>query len=60
MCDEIVDGSLATLKLIPDWFVTCKIIKKKLLVYMQRKIYSILMKVLVMMYLVVTEYVFLV
>ena len=28
MCDEAVDDSLAGLKLIPDWFVTSKIIKK--------------------------------
>ena len=28
MCDEAVDGSLAALKLIPDWFVTSKIIEK--------------------------------
>ena len=28
MCDEAVDDSLATLKLIPDWFVTSKIIKE--------------------------------
>ena len=28
VCDEAVDDSLATLKLIPDWFVTSKMIKK--------------------------------
>ena len=28
MCDEAVDDSLATLKLIPDWFVTSKMIQK--------------------------------
>ena len=28
MCDEAVDYSLAALKLIPDWFVTSKMIKK--------------------------------
>ena len=28
MCDEADDGSLAALKLIPDWFVTSKMIKK--------------------------------
>ena len=28
MCDEAVDDSLAALKLIPDWFVTSKTIKK--------------------------------
>ena len=28
LCDEFVDDSLASLKLIPDWFVTTKMIKK--------------------------------
>ena len=28
MCDEAIDNSLAALKLIPDWFVTSKMIKK--------------------------------
>ena len=28
MCDETVDDSLAPLKLIPDWFVTSKMIEK--------------------------------
>ena len=28
MCDEAVDDSLAEWKLIPDWFVTSKMIKK--------------------------------
>ena len=28
MCDEAVDDSLAALKVIPDWFVTSKIIKE--------------------------------
>ena len=28
MCDEVVDDSLASLQLIPDWFVTSKMIKK--------------------------------
>ena len=28
MCDEAVDDSLVALKLISDWFVTSKIIKK--------------------------------
>ena len=30
MCDEVVDDSLAALKLIPDWFVTNKMVKKYL------------------------------
>ena len=28
MCDEAVDDSLGALKLIPDWFVTSKMITK--------------------------------
>ena len=28
MCDEAVNDSLATLKLVPDWFVINKMIKK--------------------------------
>ena len=28
MCDEAVDDCLPALKLIPDWFVTSKMIKK--------------------------------
>ena len=28
MCHEAVDDCLAALKLIPDWFVTSKMIKK--------------------------------
>ena len=28
MCDKAVDESLTTLKLIPDWFVTSKMIKE--------------------------------
>ena len=28
MCDEAFDDSLAALKLVPDWFVTSKAIKR--------------------------------
>ena len=28
MCDKAVDDCLATLKFVPDWFVTSKMIKK--------------------------------
>ena len=28
MCDEAVNESIATLKLVPDWFVTSTIIKE--------------------------------
>ena len=60
MFDEAVDDSIATLKLIPDWFVTSKMIKKFLLLCMQMKIYSILLKILVMSYLFVKKWVFLI
>ena len=58
MCDEAADDSLTTLNLIPDWFVTSKMIEKLLLLCMQTKIYPILMKILVMLYLIVMEWVF--
>ena len=48
MCDKAIDDSLAALKLIPNWFVTSKMMK--ILLCMQMKIYSILMKILVMLY----------
>ena len=38
MCDEAVDDSLATLKLIPDWFVTSKMIKKLTALYAYKDI----------------------
>ena len=56
MFDETVDDSIATLKLIPDWFVTSKMIKRFLLLCMQMKIYSILLKILVMSYLFVRKW----
>ena len=56
MCDDAVDVSLAALKLIPNCFVTSKVIKKNfLLLFMQTKIYSTLMKILLMLYLIVME-----
>ena len=60
ICDEAVDDSLAALKLITDWFVRTKMIKNFLLLCMQMKIYSILMKILVMLYLIIMKWVFLV
>ena len=36
MCDEAVDDSLASLKLIPDWFLTSKMIKKTLYCFVRR------------------------
>ena len=40
MCDKAINDSLAAQKLIPDWLVTSKIIKKKLMLWMEMKIYS--------------------
>ena len=50
MCDKAIDDSLAALALIPDSFVTSKMIKILLLLYMQMKTYSIFMKILVMLF----------
>ena len=58
MCDEAVDNILGAMKLIPDWFVRNKIIKKLLLLCTQMKIYSILMKILVMLYLIIKKWIF--
>ena len=60
MCDEAVDNSLKTLKLIPDWFVTSKMIKNFLVLCTQMKIYCTLMKILVMLYFLVMKWVFLI
>ena len=57
MCDEAVNDFLAALKLISDWFVTGKMIKKTLLLCMQMKIYPILIKILVMLYLIIMKWV---
>ena len=68
MCDETVNDSLTALKLIPYWFVTSKTIKKRftalyadelenfLLLCMQMKIYSIVMKILPMLCLTITKW----
>ena len=48
MCDEAVDDSLATMKLIPDWSVTSKMINFSLFC-MQVKIYS-MVKILIVLY----------
>ena len=57
MCDKAVDDCLAALKLILDWFVTTQMIKK-LLINLQTKVYSVLMKILVVLYLIVIEWIF--
>ena len=59
MCDKAVDDSLGALKLIPDWFVTSKTIKKLFTSLYVDKIYSILMKILVMSNFLVMKWVFL-
>ena len=53
MCYEAVDDPLATLNLTPDWFATSKMIKNVLLLCIQMKIYFILIKILVMLYLII-------
>ena len=51
MCDEAVDDSLSALQLIPNWFVTNKMVKKFILLCTQMMVYSFLMKALVMSHL---------
>ena len=60
MCDEAVIDSLAALKLIPDWFVTSKIIKNFVLLCTYMIIYSILLKTLVISCFLVMKWVFLI
>ena len=57
MCDEGVDDSLATSKFTPDCFVTSKMI---IMLSTQMKIYSILMKILLMSHFVMRKWVFLI
>ena len=57
ICDRAVDYCLAELKLVFDWFITSKMIKMLLLFCTQMNIYSTLMKVRVMPYLIVMEWV---
>ena len=59
MCDEAVDDCWAALKFVPDWFFASKMIKV-LLLFTQMKIYSILMKILVMSCLLIMAWVFLI
>ena len=59
ICDKAVDDCVAALKFVPDWFVTSKTIKILLLICTQTKIYSTLMKILVMLYSFVMEWIFL-
>ena len=48
MCNKVVGDFLPTLKFIPDWLVTNKMIKTLSMLYSQMMIYSLLMKILVM------------
>ena len=57
ICDRAVNDCLAELKLVFDWFITSKMIKMVLLLCTQMNIYSTLMKVRVMSYLIVMEWV---
>ena len=60
MCNKVVDDCLVELKFVPDWVVTDKMIKNFFLLCTQMKIYSILMKILVISHLFVMELVFLI
>ena len=61
MCGEAVDYFLPTLNFVPV-FVTniSKLIKSFLLLCMQMKMYSVLMKFLVMLFLIVMKWAFLI
>ena len=48
LSDEVVDDFLAAFKLIPDWLVTSKVIKKLYTALYSDDGYSFLMKILVM------------
>ena len=60
MFDKAVDDSVAALKLIPDWFVTSKMIKNFTLLCTQMTVYSFLMNILAMSDFVVMKWVILV
>ena len=59
ICDEAVADSLAALNFISEWFVTSKMIKEIYTALTQMKIYSTLIKILIMLYLSLMEWVFL-
>ena len=60
MCGEAVDDSLASLKLIPNWFVTNKMTKNLYTALHSNDGLLFLMKILVMSHFVVMKWVFLV
>ena len=49
MCDKAVDGFLAALTFVPDWFVANKMIIKLFTLCRQMKIYPTLLKILIML-----------
>ena len=55
MCDKAADYWLAALKFLLEWFATSKMIKIFLLLCMQTEIWSSLIKILVMPYLIKME-----
>ena len=60
ICDKAVDDCLASLKFVPDCFFTIKMIKILFSAMYAGQNNSILMKILVMLYLIVMEWVFLI
>ena len=60
MCDTAVDDFLPALKLVPDWFVTGKIIKKLHDALFSDDDILFFMKIVVMSHFLVTKWVFLV
>ena len=59
-CDEAVVDSLAALKIIADWFVTSKMVKKIYIILYATDGLLFLMKIPVMSYFVLMKWVFLV
>ena len=60
LCDKAVDDYLAALKLVPDWFVTSKMIKELFTALYAEENMLFLMKILVMSCFLVIKWVFLI
>ena len=60
ICDEAVNDSLSALKLVLDWFVTNKMIKGLFTALYTDENIHLLMKILVISYLIVMEWIFLI
>ena len=60
LCDKAVDDYLAALKLVPDWFVTSKMIKEFFTALYAEENILFLMKILVMSCFLVIKWVFLI